>query len=325
MATAIRRYDLSRALIPLKLAAAAGVLAAVAAQVKPEILLRSLAGGDPVLIAGALLLLAPNLGLQYLKWRLFARLLRRDITGREILGSLFAGFSAGLITPARVGELAARALSIPGIDRPQAAGLALADKMSSLLITIAAGAGALFAILIGREPSAAWLWYPLLFLLLCSLSGAAWLLLHPTVVRRLAGLIPSERPMLRRLRGMIEAFERLRPAEMAAQLFLSALFYITFLAQFVILVTAFAPVPPAEAAVALAAALFSKSVIPPVTFGELGIREGSAAYFLALCGHPGAAAFNASILLFTMNILLPGLIGLFFIPRISLGERNSAG
>lgn len=322
MATAIRRYDLSRALIALKIAAAGVVLAAVALQIRPALILRSLSAGDPLPILGALLLVAPNLGLQYLKWRLLARTLREDLTAGEILGSLFAGFSGGLITPARVGELAGRALSLRSVDRPQAVGLALADKISSLIITLAAGICALFAILIGRGLVSIYFWYPLLILLLVFLYGAAWLVLHPPIVRRMVGLLPSERPLRRRLTGMFDAFERLRPAQMAAQLSLSALFYATFLAQYVLLVRAFAPVPLAEAVVAVAAALFSKTVIPPVTFGELGIREGSAVYFLTLFGHPGAAAFNASILVFTMNILFPSLIGLFFIPRISLGERE---
>jgi hypothetical protein len=39
-------------------------------------------------------------------------------------------------------------------------------------------------------------------------------------------------------------------------------------------------------------------------------------FFLTRLGYAGAAAFNASLLLFAINLLIPGIIGLVFMGRL---------
>jgi len=56
--------------------------------------------------------------------------------------------------------------------------------------------------------------------------------------------------------------------------------------------------------------MFVKTVIPPISLGELGIREGASVFFLTKFGELPSVAFNASIFLFLINILLPALVGL---------------
>jgi uncharacterized membrane protein YbhN (UPF0104 family) len=55
--------------------------------------------------------------------------------------------------------------------------------------------------------------------------------------------------------------------------------------------------------------MFTKTIIPPVSMGELGIREGASVYFLTQMGESASIAFNASIFLFIINLLIPALIG----------------
>jgi hypothetical protein len=59
--------------------------------------------------------------------------------------------------------------------------------------------------------------------------------------------------------------------------------------------------------------MFVKSVIPPISLGELGIREGVSVYFVKQLEENAAVGFNASISLFLINILLPALIGLILL------------
>jgi len=56
--------------------------------------------------------------------------------------------------------------------------------------------------------------------------------------------------------------------------------------------------------------MFAKTMIPPVSLGELGIREGASVYFLTQFGETASVAFNASIFLFIINLLIPALVGL---------------
>ncbi len=55
--------------------------------------------------------------------------------------------------------------------------------------------------------------------------------------------------------------------------------------------------------------MFAKTIIPPISFGELGIREGASVYFITLMGESASVGFNASIFLFIINLLIPALIG----------------
>ena len=55
--------------------------------------------------------------------------------------------------------------------------------------------------------------------------------------------------------------------------------------------------------------IFSKTVIPAISFGDLGIREGASVFFAAQIGLTAAVGFNASIFLFFINVLFPAVIG----------------
>ena len=95
---------------------------------------------------------------------------------------------------------------------------------------------------------------------------------------------------------------------------ISLLFYFCFLLQYALLVSAFSH--NTELLNYLLAGnliMFIKTVIPPISLGELGIREGASVFFLTRFGELSAVAFNASIFLFVINILFPALVGLFLL------------
>ena len=60
---------------------------------------------------------------------------------------------------------------------------------------------------------------------------------------------------------------------------------------------------------AFEAAYFAMSLLP-VTPSGIGIREGSRVYFFALIGCSKAAVICASFIIFTLNIILPAIIGI---------------
>ena len=92
------------------------------------------------------------------------------------------------------------------------------------------------------------------------------------------------------------------------------MFYVCFIAQFALLVSAFSlHANFINYLWAGGLVMFVKSVIPPISLGELGIREGVSVYFVKQLGENAAVGFNASISLFLINILLPALIGLILL------------
>jgi hypothetical protein len=67
--------------------------------------------------------------------------------------------------------------------------------------------------------------------------------------------------------------------------------------------------------------MFVKSLLP-ISIGDLGIREAGSIYFFSIYGISQAAALNASLLLFSINIFIPSILGIYFIrhQQISLND-----
>jgi len=62
----------------------------------------------------------------------------------------------------------------------------------------------------------------------------------------------------------------------------------------------------------------------PISFGDLGVREMASIYFLGKFGIDNAIALDASLLLFSFNLLVPAIIGSAFIIKFKLGTTGSA-
>ena len=92
-----------------------------------------------------------------------------------------------------------------------------------------------------------------------------------------------------------------------------------FSGQFVLLAHALAPEAASRALWAgVALVFFAKSAIPQVTLGDLGVREGAAVFFLGAYGVAPAAALDASLALFALNLVLPSLAGVPLLLRLRL-------
>ena len=78
------------------------------------------------------------------------------------------------------------------------------------------------------------------------------------------------------------------------------------------------------AALGVALTFFAKSAVPPVTLGDLGVRESAAVFFLGAWGVPAAAALDASLALFAVNLALPALGGLPLLARARVARREAA-
>jgi uncharacterized membrane protein YbhN (UPF0104 family) len=121
---------------------------------------------------------------------------------------------------------------------------------------------------------------------------------------------------------MSKVYEKLRVLKGLNRIYLvkmssiSLLFYLSFLVQYALLVAAFSHNQNyLDYFWAGNLLMFAKTVIPPVSLGELGIREGASIYFLTRLGETSVVAFNASIFLFIINLFIPALIGLVFLFR----------
>jgi len=268
--------------------------------------------------AVALALSAPNLFLQFAKWRYLVRLIKPEVSLRELLTSLFAGFTLGLITPGRVGEFG-RVVFVK--DRPWATllGLALLDKLYAAAILYLTGIASVLLFLATRLRQPLVLW-PLAVFAAFTLLLLYYLLIHPEAMRVLLYSINITLPFREKIKQLIATFDHFGRRQALVLLGFCTLFYLTFIAQFYVLVRAFEPVPLLPAIQAAVATLFVKGLIP-ISLGDLGVRERAAVEFFSYVHVQDTSAFNASLMLFVINVLVPSLVGLGFILR----ERMSNG
>ncbi len=253
-----------------------------------------------ILIAAALVPL--NLGLQYLKWKSLTRL-TVEARGREILLSLMGGFALGLLTPGRVGEYG-RALFIQKPGWKSLVGLTLYDKVTSLILLACIGLHSIAWFIADQKT------LPVgIFVLLNTLSLAIlFLLLNPRILARMLysfKCVWSKHPRLYELVCGIEHFKRWTASSVVG---LAALQISVYLSQFVLLIHAFTRINLFHAYIAAAATMLTKTALP-IAIADLGIRESAAVFYFGQLGVSHAAAFNASLLLFSINVFIPSMVG----------------
>jgi hypothetical protein len=297
-------------IISAKILISAGLLYYLISSVEYNQIILALKEANIAIIGIVILLGVVNIFLQYSKWRLTCVEVLRVKDKFKIFRSLFFGFSAGIITPLRIGEYFGRGIEFRDKSLVQVTVATLIDKFFPLLMVASLGSiSSLFFIYFYYNESIyivlslfilIFTFFYLLIILL--LSNKFW---NSILFSRLNSSVKLK-PFLEKLR----IFESLDRTYFFKMLSISFLFYACFLIQYALLVAAFSNhfdfIHYLWAANLI---MFVKTIIPPITFGELGIREGASVYFLTQMGETASIGFNASILLFIINLLIPALIG----------------
>lgn len=260
-------------------------------------------------LLGGFALVVANVGLQMAKWRYFVRLVNPGNSNLEIAASLLFGISLGTITPGQIGEFGGRALRHRSLPAGSVVGLTLVDKLQMMCVL---GLGGVTSIVVLTHPHHA-LGIPLVAI--TSLICISLFFGSGSLVTFISRVKPGwvQHRLLTEFFGAISVFRR---RNLAVSFVLSIAFYGVLFAQMYLLLNAFEFVGPGEAFLGFAAMMFTKSLIP-ISLGDLGIREATSVYFFSFCGVAEATALSAALLLFAINILLPSLLGLLFIPKIS--------
>lgn len=309
---------------PRWLFALKGVLAVVAV-----VVLVHLAEPADVLVAlshthlgwalAALALVPLNIGLEAYRWGRLVRRIAPSVRYRDALRAVVASYPLGLLTPGRVGDYVGRAVYLPEVPAGTSAALTFGERMATLAACLVGGLVALGPYLRQQTESS-----PLWPAVLGVGALATGLLLALVLFPRLAQSVLSTLLPFAPVRRAVAAFGQIPRDEATTLLALSALRYGVFSAQFVLLVHAVAPSASLfEVSLGVALVFFAKSAIPQVTLGDLGVREGAAVFFLGAYGVAPAAALDASLGLFVLNLLLPALVGVPFLLQLEV-RRNAA-
>ncbi len=258
-------------------------------------------------LAGAFVLMGANLTIQVLKWRYFVRLMNPEISNTEAASSFLFGMTLGTLTPGQIGEFGGRVLGHGSLPAGRIIGLTLVDRLQMICILGLAGIMSLTVLFHFGE-----------LLTICTVLPTAllfsFLFFEPRIVTRLVSFLRFrflKRPIVQ---DFVEAVGVFQPRQLFASFAYSITFYLVIFLQMYLLLNAFSDVGFTDALLGFAAMMFLKALVP-FSLGDLGVREASSVYFYALRGIASTTSLSASLLLFVINILLPSILGLLFIPR----------
>ena len=310
-----------RVLFVSKIVLAIIVLLWVINKVHFDTILKSLRNpASPSMIVIAFFLLIPNVTLQWFRWHFLLRLLKPGVSVDESLISLFGGLTVGLVTPGRIGEFG-RTLFISKANHIKALGLIFIDKFYASVIMILFGVWGIISFLGSQLDYHRYLMAPLVGLGLVLSTVGLMLILRPMYIRtffyHLSLIIPFRSKMKLFIDGL-DLFPRNRAGFFVL---LSVSVYCIYILQFSLLALAFEPMNFSTLFTSTTSTLFAKIVLP-FSIGDLGIREGAAVYFFRHFGVQKVTAFNSAFLLFLINVMIPAVIGLFYIPRMDWRENT---
>ncbi|HEX2869268.1 MAG TPA: lysylphosphatidylglycerol synthase transmembrane domain-containing protein [Ignavibacteriales bacterium] len=294
----------------LKILIAIGLLIYLVSAVSFREIVSALHGANYFMIALASVMSFLNIYLQFLKWKILCREVVEEKENKAVLYSLFYGFSAGIITPFRLGEYVGRALAFKGNKALKVTLATLIDKFFAFVpvFFIGAIASAVFLYIFYGIGS---VWFSVLIVvILISSFFYLYSVLKTDFWERQIIKLTSKSSRLAEYTDGLRSFKLLSgktSLEVSLNTFLT---YLTYIAQYGFLVAAFSNGWDIIVYSWLGMLIFfAKAVIPPVTFGELGIRESASVFFAVKLGLTSAVGFNAAIFLFFINVLLPSIPG----------------
>ena len=275
-----------------------------------------------LLYLGAILLI-PNLYVQWLRWHYLIKLIKSDVSAKDTLTSYLSGMAAGFVTPGRVGEIS-RSIFLPNVDRVQSVGMTIIEKAYAFVPIIAVGIWGIVFVVIHSVSSNVFLSLPLVIVAAAVSFTIVLFFNKPLWIRTLIYNLSLIFPYRDKMKKLYSCFDLLQKKNAETMLLLSFLLYLIYIAQFILFAHAFQAMSFITSLASTVTTMFVKTLLP-VSFADLGIREGAAVYFFSLFNVSKAAAFNSSILLFTVNILLPSITGLIIIifSRINLSKKNN--
>jgi uncharacterized protein (TIRG00374 family) len=261
------------------------------------------ANGRYILFGGLLLIV--NLGIRTLKWRIMLHSVKNKSSLWEAFGSVMLGISFGSFTPGEIGDFAGRALHISDARKSHLVGLALLDKAQIFVVTSAAGAISLVFLL----------WHDSFFIIPISfiivfLSLVFFMRMDLLAVfgHRLNASFFQKSWVTR----VLDGFTLLKSQQLFTTLLCTLLFHAVLILQMFYFIHAFGEITLFHAFIGTSAMMFVKSCLP-ISLGDLGIREAGSVFFFSTFGVSQAAALNASLLLFVVNVLFPSICGTIFL------------
>ncbi|HDH53448.1 MAG TPA: flippase-like domain-containing protein [Nitrospirae bacterium] len=294
----------------LKISVSGILLYFISKQIEWSQVVTSVKNGYPSqLIIGVLLGCGFNI-VKFIKWHYLIKTEGHDYSFVDGAKSYMIGNCLGMVTPLRAGDLG-RALYFDNNERPRIMGLTIIDRFIELVAVLILSIAGCF-VLLNRGVG--------FMVVVLAAAGLAFLytagILHSVLKR----IMPVGR-VGEKIMKLIDVLRMFRVKTVSVVLLLSVVTFVLCILQFYYLITAFEETTRLSAF--LVTPLITLSSILPVSLMGLGVREGISIVLFSKFGVSAAAALSAAFLFFLINNLSISVIGIFFLSKIKIKNKNT--
>lgn len=278
--------------------------------------------GTWLTVCGLMLL---NWGVESYKWRLLVSGLEK-ITYLRAVRAVFTGQALAFSTINRLGESAGRALFLADGNRIRGAVLSVAGSMSQLLVTVIAGGMALLYIVFRHpelslfmgESSAALERGSLIFL--TAVIILLWIIYyHPAAV---VGTL-EKIPWVKKFDFFLEKLAALPTAGLTTILLLSALRFVIYTGQYLLLFQLFGvQLNWLTGAALVSLMMLLLALVPTIALAELGFRGQISLRLFALVSANYAGIMATAAGIWVINLIIPALAGSLLVLGIRIFTKK---
>lgn len=274
--------------------------------------LRSLKSADVSYISLGVAFLGLNLATRILKWKLMLTAAGNRPTTWDAVASVLLGISLGSFTPGQLGEMGGRYLRVTNGKLAHVIGLTTLDRAQIFLVLAMSGLTSYsFLIFSSREVASV--------ASVLSIGACLFLYVHLELIQKLSTKLPLKFFRSEWFKDFTESFSFLSRKQIAISLLYSLAFNLVLFSQMYFFLNAFDRVDAWTAFLGFSAMMFFKSLLP-ISIGDIGVREASTVYFFSLLGVSTVVALNAALMMFAVNMILPSIVGVFFLPSTRLSK-----
>lgn len=253
-----------------------------------------------------------NWGLEARKWQKLVAPLE-EVSFLRAFSAILSGVSLSINTPNRVGEYGGRILYLKNHNKLKAIAATIVGSFSQLIVTIIFGLiGFLYYInnfALAKEsaflnPA---LWQKIILIggvLICGLIILLYFRLQIILS------VFEKVPFLRKAKVFVQIIVKYSSGELRYLLLLSALRYIVFSAQYLILLDALGMEFMWWQAFLLNSVIYLVMAgVPTIAIAELGVRGKVSIFFLGLLSSNTMAIIAATVGIWLINLVLPAVLG----------------
>ena len=261
---------------------------------------------NKVYLVGVILMMFLNWLVEALKWRYMISKIE-NISIMTAYRAVFTGITVSTFTPNRIGEYGGRVFCLEKGDRIKAVFITVLCSMSQLLVTILYGSISLFILFDEILIDKTFLSVSLLILLNLFLLFSYFNISH--IVNFLGKF-----KLIKSFKKYFEVLVMYNYKDLIIAFIYSNTRYFIFSLQFIILLHVFGiNISFMDAILSVMLIFFFITITPTITIAEIGVRGSVAIFVLGLFSSNDIAILSSTTLLWLINLIIPAIIGSFFI------------